>query len=209
MHLQTWFTYVINGMKAMNIISEITKSHLKKNVPAVRVGDTVRVHQKVRDIDAKGRERERIQIFEGLVIAKKHGNGIEGTFTVRKIAVGSIGVERVFPLHSPLIVKVERLSTARPRQSKLYYMRGLRKTVRLPRQRRSYVVWEEKGASEEIEAMKEEAAEAAAEKAEEETTEPAEPIAPAEETANKTDTQPESANDEAQMLNDESSKKSE
>lgn len=154
----------------MNILNEITKQHLKKNAPDLRVGDTVRVHQKIRDVDAKGKDRERIQIFEGIVIALKHGKGIEGTFTVRKIAAGGIGVERVFPLHSPNVVKVERTKTGHVRQSKLYYLRDLRSSaMRLRKETRdTAMTWEEKGAEAEIEAMKEEtAAENAEEKAEE------------------------------------------
>lgn len=157
----------------MNILSEITKQHLKKNAPDLQVGDTVRVHQKIRDVDAKGKDRERIQIFEGIVIAMKHGKGIEGTFTVRKIAAGSIGVERVFPLHSPNVVKVERIKTGHVRQSKLYYLRDLRPSaMRLRKETRdTATTWEEKGAEAEMEAMKEEAAQAAAENAEEKAEE--------------------------------------
>lgn len=156
----------------MNILAEVTKQHLKKNIPDLHIGDTIRVHQKIRDIDAKGKERERIQIFEGIVIARKHGNGIEGTFTVRKIAAGGIGVERVFPLHSPHIVKIERVKSAKVRRSKLYFLRDFRSSaMRLPKERRNKTVWEEKGAEAEIEALKEEAAEAAVEAAEEKAEE--------------------------------------
>jgi large subunit ribosomal protein L19 len=173
----------------MNILAEVTKKHLKKNVPDLKIGDTIRVHQKIRDIDAKGKDRERIQIFEGIVIARKHGNGIEGTFTVRKIAAGSIGVERVYPLHSPNVVKIERLKSADVNQSKLYYLRDLRASqMRLRKETANKTVWEEKGAEEEIEAIKAETAEAAEEaaeeKADEEVTE-----APVEEV--KTEEQPE------------------
>jgi large subunit ribosomal protein L19 len=157
----------------MNILAEITKPHLKKNAPDLRVGDTVRVHQKIRDIDAKGKERERVQVYEGIVIALDGGKGIEGTFTVRKIAAGSIGVERVFPLHSPNIVKVERTKTGKVRQSKLYFLRDLRSSaMRLRKETRdTAMVWEEKGAEAEMEAMKEEAAQAAADNAEEKAEE--------------------------------------
>lgn len=157
----------------MNILSEITQKHLKKNVPGVQVGDTVRVHQRIKDVDAKGKDRERIQIYEGIVIATKHGKGIEGTFTVRKIAAGSIGVERVFPLHSPNLVKIERVKTGAVRRSKLYFLRDVRPTaMRLRKETRdTAAVWEEKGAEAEIEAMKEEAAEAAAANAEEKAEE--------------------------------------
>lgn len=164
----------------MNILAEITKPHLKKNAPDLQIGDTVRIHQKIKDVDAKGKERERVQIFEGIVIARKHGNGIEGTFTVRKIAAGGIGVERVFPIHSPNIVKIERVKSARVRQSKLYYLRDLKSAaMRLRKEtRETATTWEEKGAEEEIEAIKAETAEAAEAAAEEKAEEVAE--APAE-----------------------------
>ena len=83
------------------------------------MGDTVRIHQKVKEGD-----KERVQVFEGLVIATKHGTGMNGTFTMRKIAAGGVGVERVFPLHLPSIVKIERVKHAKVRRAKLYYMRG-------------------------------------------------------------------------------------
>lgn len=161
----------------MNLLAQITQPHLKKNVPQMRIGDTVRVHQKIKDVDAKGKDRERIQIYEGIVIARKHGSGIEGTFTVRKIAVGGIGVERVFPLHSPNIVKIEQLKSAKVRQSKLYYLRHVKSAaMRLSKEKRQNVVWEEKGAEAEIAALEAETAQVAADnaemKAEEESNEP-------------------------------------
>ena len=84
----------------------------------LRAGDTVRVHQKVTDNDGK----TRLQVFEGIVIACKHGREAGGTFTVRKV-VGGIGVERIFPLYSPMIEKVEIIRRAKVRQSKLYHIR--------------------------------------------------------------------------------------
>ena len=86
------------------------------NRPVVKVGDTVRVHVKVKE-----GARERVQVFEGTVIAKKHG-GIEETFTVRRISYG-VGVEKVFPVHSPSIVKVETVRHGYVRRAKLYYLR--------------------------------------------------------------------------------------
>jgi large subunit ribosomal protein L19 len=83
----------------------------------IRAGDTIRVHQKIQD---KGKTR--IQIFEGLVLARKHGNEPGATFTVRKVASG-VGVEKIFPLYSPLIDKLEIVKRAKVRQSKLYYIR--------------------------------------------------------------------------------------
>lgn len=157
----------------MNILAEITKNHLKKNVPDLKIGDTIRVHQKIKDVDAKGKERERIQIYEGVVIARKHGSGIEGTFTVRKIAAGGIGVERVFPIHSPHIVKIVRLKSSYVRQSKLYYLRHTKSAaMRLPKEtRETTVTWEEPGAEQEIEELKAETAQAAEEMAEEKAEE--------------------------------------
>ena len=97
-------------------MQSFTQKHLKAEPPVVTVGDTVRVHLKVKEGN-----RERIQIFEGTVIAKKHG-GIEETFTVRRISYG-IGVEKVFPLHAPSIEKVEVVRHGKVRRAKLYYLR--------------------------------------------------------------------------------------
>lgn len=111
----------------------------KKNAPELQTGDTVRVHQKIRE-----GEKERIQIFEGLVIAMKHGKGLDGTFTVRKMAVGNVGVERVFPLHSPNVVKVERTKTAEVSRAKLYYMRDRKgKAARFKKESANPAVWDE------------------------------------------------------------------
>ena len=100
----------------MDLMQSFTQKHLKAEPPVVTVGDTVRVHLKVKEGN-----RERIQIFEGTVIAKKHG-GLEATFTVRRISYG-IGVEKVFPLHAPSIEKVEVVRHGKVRRAKLYYLR--------------------------------------------------------------------------------------
>ena len=100
----------------MDLMQSFTQKHLKAEPPVVTVGDTVRVHLKVKEGN-----RERIQIFEGTVIAKKHG-GIEETFTVRRISYG-IGVEKVFPLHAPSIEKVEVVRHGKVRRANLYYLR--------------------------------------------------------------------------------------
>ena len=100
-------------MDALKLISD---SSLKKDVPAVNVGDTVKVHVKIKE-----GEKYRIQIFEGTVIAKKHG-GINETCTVRRVAHGC-GIERVFPVHSPVVDKVEVVRSGKVRRSKLYYLR--------------------------------------------------------------------------------------
>ena len=100
----------------MNLMQAFVEKQKKANVPTVAIGDTVKVHLKVKEGN-----RERIQIFEGTVIAKKHG-GIEETFTVRRISYG-IGVEKVFPVHAPSIEKVEVVRHGKVRRAKLYYLR--------------------------------------------------------------------------------------
>ncbi|MCS6949703.1 MAG: 50S ribosomal protein L19 [Armatimonadota bacterium] len=101
---------------AQQILAEITKDQLRTDLPEFGPGDTVRVHVKV----VEG-NKERIQVFEGVVIARKHG-GINETFTVRKISHG-VGVERVFMLHSPRIDKIEVVRRGKVRRAKLYYLR--------------------------------------------------------------------------------------
>ena len=101
----------------MDLIKELTSQQLKADKPQVEVGETVRVHVKIKE-----GARERIQVFEGIVIAKKHG-GIEETITVRRVAYG-VGVEKVFPIHSPTIEKIETVRHGFVRRAKLYYLRG-------------------------------------------------------------------------------------
>jgi large subunit ribosomal protein L19 len=101
----------------VNIITQIENSMMRKNHPDFRPGDTVAVHYKIKE-----GERERIQVFEGVVIGKK-GGGIRETFTVRKVSYG-VGIERIIPLHSPLIDKIVVKRTGKVRRAKLYYLRG-------------------------------------------------------------------------------------
>lgn len=101
------------------LVQEITKEQLRKDIPSFRPGDTLKVHVKVRE-----GTRERIQLFEGVVI-KRRGGGISETFTVRKISYG-VGVERTFPIHSPRIDKIEVARRGKVRRAKLYYLRALR-----------------------------------------------------------------------------------
>ena len=101
----------------MDLIKELNKERLEAEVTPVKVGDTVRVHVKVKE-----GSRERIQVFEGTVIAKKHG-GVEQTITVRRLSYG-VGVEKVFPVHSPNIVNVETVRRGKVRRAKLYYLRN-------------------------------------------------------------------------------------
>ncbi|MCI9405648.1 MAG: 50S ribosomal protein L19 [Oscillospiraceae bacterium] len=100
----------------MDPLKLIAQDSLKTEIPSFEVGDSVRVHVKIKEGD-----RERIQVFEGTVIAKKHG-GVAETFTVRRVSHGC-GVERVFPLHSPNVAKVEVIRQGRVRRAKLYYLR--------------------------------------------------------------------------------------
>ncbi len=100
----------------MELLKQFSEKYMKETAPEIEVGDTVRVH-----IHVKEGSRERIQVFEGTVIAKKHG-GIEESFTVRRISYG-VGVEKVFPLHAPTVEKVETIRKGKVRRAKLYYLR--------------------------------------------------------------------------------------
>ncbi|HEX16013.1 MAG: 50S ribosomal protein L19 [Deltaproteobacteria bacterium] len=100
----------------MNPVDVVEKEYLRTDLPDFRPGDTVRVHYRIQEGD-----KERIQVFEGVVIRKRRG-GTRATFTVRKISYG-IGVERIFPLHSPFIEKIEVVSRGKVRRARLYYLR--------------------------------------------------------------------------------------
>ncbi|MDP3778918.1 MAG: 50S ribosomal protein L19 [bacterium] len=97
--------------------TSIEKASMRTDMPEIHPGDTVKVHQRIKEGD-----KERLSAFEGLVIAMKHGTGISGTFTVRKVVDG-IGVERIFPLHAPMIAKVEVVRRSNVGRAKLYYIR--------------------------------------------------------------------------------------
>ena len=100
----------------MNLLQAFTNEQLKSEIPAFNIGDTIRVHNKIKE-----GTRERIQLFEGTVIAK-HGGGISETFTVRRVAYG-VGVEKTFPIHSPNVEKVDIIRHGKVRRAKLYYLR--------------------------------------------------------------------------------------
>jgi large subunit ribosomal protein L19 len=99
------------------------------DLPEIKPGMTVRIHQKIKEKNPKGEEKERIQVFEGMVLAKKHGREIGATITVRKISAG-IGVEKIFPLNSPNIAKIEIKKQAKVRQAKLNYLRNYKKRLK-------------------------------------------------------------------------------
>ncbi|AQS52967.1 50S ribosomal protein L19 [Jeotgalibaca dankookensis] len=113
----------------MNLIDKITQEQLRSDIPSFRPGDTVRVHVRV----VEG-ERERIQLFEGVVI-KRRGAGISETYTVRKISNG-VGVERTFPIHTPRVAKIEVVRFGKVRRAKLYYLRALHGKAARIRERR-------------------------------------------------------------------------
>ena len=100
----------------MDFIQALTNEQIKTEVPVIRIGDTIRIHNKIKEGN-----RERIQMFEGTVIAK-HGGGISETFTVRRVSYG-VGVEKTFPLHSPNVEKIVVFREAKVRRAKLYYLR--------------------------------------------------------------------------------------
>ena len=103
---------------------------LKKELPKISPGDTVRVYQKIKEKD-----KERLQAFEGVVLTRKHGKGISATITVRKVISG-VGVEKIFPIHSPVIEKIEVLKKSKVRRAKLYYLRTAKgKKARLKRKK--------------------------------------------------------------------------
>lgn len=101
-----------------------------KNIPELKPGMTVRVYQKIKELNIKGEEKERIQYFEGIIIAKKHNKEIGGTITVRKVSNG-IGVEKIFPLNLPTIDKIEIKKIAKVNRAKLYFLRrGYKKRLK-------------------------------------------------------------------------------
>jgi large subunit ribosomal protein L19 len=116
----------------MHTFDELNAASLRDDIPAFRAGDTLKVHVKV----VEG-TRSRVQVFQGIVI-RRHGGGIGETFTVRKISFG-VGVERTFPLHTPIIDKIEVVTRGDVRRAKLYYLRGLRGKAAKIREKRESV----------------------------------------------------------------------
>lgn len=133
----------------------------KKNIPNIHVGDTIRIYFKVTE-----GAKTRIQIFEGICMALKHGKGLDGSMKLRKIS-GGIGVERTFPLHSPLITKFEKVKSIKVRQAKLYFLRDLvgKKARRKSGELHDFQMWEEALSEEEMAKIEEEKKVAAEKKA--------------------------------------------
>ena len=120
---------VFEGERVMNKLEQVEQEYLRQDVPEFRPGDTLKVHVRVSEGD-----KERVQIFQGVVISRR-GGGTGESFTVRKIS-GGIGVERVFPLHSPVIDSIEVVRRGKVRRAKLYYLRRLRgKAARIDERR--------------------------------------------------------------------------
>jgi large subunit ribosomal protein L19 len=114
----------------MSMVAQVESKYLKRKIPNFGAGDTVRVHVKIREGD-----KTRTQVFTGTVIARS-ASGLGETFTVRKVSSG-IGVERIFPLHSPNLSKIERVRVGRVRRAKLYYLRGLTgRSARIPEKKK-------------------------------------------------------------------------
>ncbi|MEE8418470.1 MAG: 50S ribosomal protein L19 [candidate division Zixibacteria bacterium] len=103
----------------MSVLKSLEAKYLKENIPDFNTGDTLRVHVRIVEGD-----KERVQVFQGIVISRS-GGGVSESFTVRKVTAG-IGVERVFPLHSPNLTKIQVMKRGKVRRSKLYYLRGLK-----------------------------------------------------------------------------------
>ena len=119
----------------------LTHEHfqVKTNIPALKAGDRIRVHQKIKE-----GAKERVQVFEGIVLKTQHGSGINGTFTVRRITLG-VGVEKTFPIHLPTIVKIEKVRSAKVRQAKIFYIRDLigKRANRLKKEKEDKEIWED------------------------------------------------------------------
>lgn len=120
---------VFEGERVMNKLEQVEQEYLRQDIPEFRPGDTLKVHVRVSEGD-----KERVQVFQGVVIARR-GGGTGESFTVRKIS-GGIGVERVFPLHSPVLDSIEVVRRGKVRRAKLYYLRRLRgKAARIDERR--------------------------------------------------------------------------
>ncbi len=116
-------------MSMDHLVRIVEKEYLKENIPEVRPGDTVKLHLKVKEGG-----RERTQVFQGIVIALR-GSGLSRTITVRRIASGGIGVERIVPIHSPVLEKIEVVRKGKVRRAKLYYLRNIKGKIKIKERR--------------------------------------------------------------------------
>jgi large subunit ribosomal protein L19 len=130
-HQKKSFVDSVKRRQVMDVIKQLELEQMRMDIPQFAPGDTVRVHVKIKEGD-----KERIQAFQGVVISKRKG-GLKSAFTVRKVSYG-VGVERVFPMHSPIIDRVELITRGRVRRAKIYYLRKLRgKAARIREKRMS------------------------------------------------------------------------
>ena len=118
---ETVTTEVVEEVKEPLEEKGIIEANLKEGLPEIKAGDIIKVYQKIKEVK-DGKTKERIQAFEGQVLARKHGKGVSATITVRKVIDG-VGVEKIFPIHSPSIEKIEVERSGKTRRSKLYYLR--------------------------------------------------------------------------------------
>ena len=109
---------------------EISQNWLEEVLPKLKPGATVKVHQKIKEKNTKGEEKQRIQIFEGLILAHRSGSQKTATITVRKVAAGGIGVERMFPIYSPAIAKIDVVRSAKVSKAKIYFVKGYKKKLK-------------------------------------------------------------------------------
>ena len=121
--------------KKESATTEKASQQKENKLPELKSGMTVRVHEKIKDIDPKGKERIRVQVFEGVVLATKKLKTPSGTVLVRKISHNNIGVEKIFPIHSPLVDKIEVLKEIKTRRAKLYFLPSYKKRLRLKKKK--------------------------------------------------------------------------
>lgn len=122
----------------MNLMQTFQKKYTKNKIPPIKVGEVIRIHEMI----SEGK-KERIQVFEGIVIAIHGGKSLDATFTVRKVSFG-VGVEKIFPLHLPTITKIEKIKAIKVRRAKLYYLRDLTdKQLRRKQEFSQYSVWKD------------------------------------------------------------------
>ncbi len=110
---------------------------VEQKLPELRSGMTVKIHEKIKDIDAKGQERTRVQIFEGIILAVKKPKTASGTILVRKMSHNNIGVEKIFPIYSPLVNKIEVLKEIKTRRAKLYFLPAHKKRLKLKKAKKA------------------------------------------------------------------------